>query len=153
MTFGVVLLSLLVQGLTMAPLLRRLKLSRAPSEVEGEYELRRGRLLVAQARVDAIAGLGRGGKLHVDIVRELTSASEHELESAQAALRDLHLGHEQLRAEERQAAERQLLIVQKSALLEAHHAGVVSGDAYASLMREIDEAIDAVDHPEEQDAP
>lgn len=150
LTFGVVLLSLLVQGLTMAPLLKWLKVSRVASALEGQYELRRGRVVMAQARLEAIGGLGKGGKLHVDLVRELTSASERELAAAEAAVRDLHLDNEQLRMEERQAAERQLLTVQKAALLDARHAGVVSEEAFAHLANEIDGEIDAVDHPDVQ---
>ncbi|MFO0611899.1 MAG: cation:proton antiporter [Polyangiaceae bacterium] len=153
LTFGVVLLSLLVQGLTMAPVLKALKVSRVVSAIEGQYELRRGRLVVAQARLDAIAGLAKGGKLHVDLVRELTATSEREVAAAEAAVRDLHLDNEELRAEERQAAERQLLIVQKSALLDAHQTGVVSEEAFASLRSEIDAAIDAVDHPDDHRPP
>ena len=107
-----------------------------------------GGLLEAHGLLDQVdlvqGGLGKGGKLHVDLVRELTSASERDLAAAEAAVRDLHLDNEQLRMEERQAAERQLLTVQKAALLDARHAGVVSEEAFAHLANEIDGAIDAI---------
>lgn len=145
MTFGVVLLSLLVQGLTMAPLLRALGLSRGRDELAGQYELRRGRVVALQARLGAIGELQRGGRIHVDLARELEERTSRELADAEAAVRGLRLDHEQLRAEERQVAERHLLLVSKSALVDAHHGGVVGEEALGLLTSDIDAALDEVE--------
>jgi len=66
MTFGVVILSILVQGLTMAPLLRRLGIVRAQS-TRAAYQRAQGELQVANAALEELERMVRTGLTSGDV--------------------------------------------------------------------------------------
>ncbi|MBL8955519.1 MAG: sodium:proton antiporter, partial [Myxococcaceae bacterium] len=70
MTFGVVILSILVQGLTMGPLLRRLGLV-GQSSADVGYERLRGAARAAAAALDELARMQREGVVHGAVAGEL----------------------------------------------------------------------------------
>ena len=75
MTFGVVVLSIIVQGLTMAPLLKRLGITGLKDIYQEQYELARG-------RVGAVHADAQDGSRHV------------ETRCGQPALHAAHLVHQ-----------------------------------------------------------
>lgn len=136
MTFGVVTLSILVQGLTMGPLLRRLGLVRGRSE-RALYDRARIEHRAALAASRALDDLERDGRVHGEALASLRARCQQQLQACDERLRALHLDHEELRAEEELAATRQLLLAQKGAVLEAQRSGAVGPDAAEDLLREL----------------
>jgi monovalent cation:H+ antiporter, CPA1 family len=144
MTFGVVVLSILGQGLTMAPLLRRLKLVAAGTD-RVRYEVVRGAQrssTLALAALDKVAQKGGHsevvlGELRADYTRRLAESDER--------LRALHLEHEALRNEERHGLARQLLLVEKDTVQRAHHDGVIGAEAAEELLRDVDARLVALE--------
>lgn len=134
-TFGVVVLSILVQGLTMGPLLRRLGVAEKVQRSDGEA---RARVLAAKAAQSALEAMvktgsvqpGRAEQLRAFIDRELDAAST-QLQSALEAEKDL--GHRELLD-----AERQLLLARKDAIARAVRSGALTEDDAHSLHEEID---------------
>jgi CPA1 family monovalent cation:H+ antiporter len=137
MTFGVVILSILGQGLTMTPLLRRLGIVRARA-ARTAYELARGRAQAATAALLALDGLRRTHFAPPDVLDELRREYEETVARAQTEMHAVHLEREALSSEERQRARRQLLLVERAQIVDAYHQGAVSQHVYERLIADVD---------------
>jgi CPA1 family monovalent cation:H+ antiporter len=137
MTFGVVILSILVHGLTMSPLLRWLGIIRGHQE-HAAYELTRGKLQAAHAALDEIDRMSRVHFTNPEVLASLRREYEQEVEHDNAAMDELHLDTRQLDAEEAQWARRHVLLVQKGVVTDAFHHGGLSQDVLEKLLADID---------------
>jgi len=137
MTFGVVVLSILGQGLTMTPLLQRLGVVSARA-ARTAYELARGRVQAANAALAALDDLGRTYFAPPDVLDELRHEYEEKVGRAQAEMREVHLEREALSSEERQRTRRQLLLVERAQTVDAYHQGALSQQVYERLIADVD---------------
>lgn len=144
MTFGVVLLSILVQGLTMAPLLSRLGLSSVRHD-RHEYERRRGALLAASAGLSTLERMQHGREVPPDVLDPLLAEYAERVSAADARVHELHLEHGVLLTEQTEALRRQLLNVEKDELLRARRLGAINDEAFESLAAEIDGRLHRLD--------
>lgn len=140
MTFGVVILSILVQGLTMGPLLRRLGVVGIKEE-RIAYEVKRGAIRTAKAAIRALAALEKESAVRPALVAELRGRYDARIAEAQQEIEALHLAAEELREDERQATERHVLHAEKGALIREHAAGHLSREAFELLHTELDARI------------
>jgi CPA1 family monovalent cation:H+ antiporter len=137
MTFGVVLLSILVHGLTMSPLLRWLGIVRGHQE-HAAYELARGKSQAAHAALEEIDRMSCIHLANPEVLASLRREYEQQVERDSAALGELHLDRRQLHAEEVQWARRHLLLVEKGVVTDAFHSGVLSQAVQEKLLADID---------------
>lgn len=145
-TFGVVLLSILVQGLSMAPLLRRLGVVRPQGE-RIAYDRTRGELRavqVAMRELEQMRHVGQTDSAGLDGLRDEYEARVERLREELNRLRsergDLHL-------EDLRSARRHLLMVEKAETLEGSHQGMLSREAYEELLADIDGRLLGLDDP------
>lgn len=136
MTFGVVVLSILMQGLSMGPLLRWLGLAGARTDRRDD-ERERGLVRAKTAALAALDKLRQDGAVHADAVVAVRDEYAGAIADAEQRIKDLPLGAEQLRKEQ-QAARRHMLVVEKDALLAAFRAGYLSPEVYEELLAEVD---------------
>ena len=139
MTFGVVVLSILLQGFTVAPLLRKLGLVRSSAD-HGPLELAKARLLSVQAgraRLDTLVAREPGGRGPIAELRDEYTQREQRLAEEIEALRKEHAASA---TERRSIALRQAIAAQKAALLKALHEGVIDQEAFEQESRELDAA-------------
>jgi len=148
MTFGVVILSILVQGLTIGPLLRRLGLV-GEREDRTLHDVRRGTVRAAKAALEALDRMQRESALPSDVANPLRARYEARITEAEQAIADLHLEEATLREEEQLATERHLLLAEKDALLRAHHQGLLGGEAFDRLHADVDARLFRLDVGEE----
>ena len=111
-TFGVVLLSILLQGLTIKPLLLRLAVVRR-HDARQKYDIKRGELRMTHAALDEIAQLERLNSAPPAVLRELSEEYQARSRDATAAVESLRLEQEDLRAEEALRARRRVLMAEK----------------------------------------
>lgn len=137
MTFGVVLLSILVHGLSMSPLLRWLGIVSGHQE-HAEYELTRGKLQAAQAALEEIDRMSRAHFTNPEVLVSLRREYEQKVERDNAALDEFRVERLQLHAEEVQWARRHLLLVEKGVVIDAFHHGVLSQTVQEKLLADID---------------
>ncbi len=137
MTFGVVILSILVHGLTMSPLLRWLGIVRGHQE-RAAYELTRGKLQAAHAALEEIDQMSHVYFTNPEVLASLRREYEQKIERDSAALDELHLERQQLHAEELQRARRHLQSVEKDAVIDAFHRGLLSQAVQEKLLADID---------------
>jgi CPA1 family monovalent cation:H+ antiporter len=137
MTFGVVLLSILVHGLTMSPLLRWLGIVRGHQEHDA-YELTRGKLQAARAALEEIGRMSRAHFTNAEALASLHREYEQKAERESAVLDEFHIERQQLHAEEVQWARRHLLLVEKGVVVDAFHQGGLSQTVQEKLLTDID---------------
>jgi CPA1 family monovalent cation:H+ antiporter len=140
MTFGAVVLSILVQGLTMAPLLRRLGLVRG-REDRARYEAELATQLALKASLAALASYRDRGGVHPEVADALRTDYSERLDASVARVSDLRLADETLRDEEERGLRRRLLLVERDTVSRAMREGVVGTEAAESLLRDIDARI------------
>jgi CPA1 family monovalent cation:H+ antiporter len=137
MTFGVVILSILLQGLSMKLLLRKLKLAGTGAD-RLAYERERGMMLAKTAALSALEQLLKDGAVHLEVVTQLRDEYARAIADAEQRIKDLHLQAEALRTEEQYAARRHLLIVEKDTLLASFRKGYLSQEAHEKLLADVD---------------
>jgi CPA1 family monovalent cation:H+ antiporter len=137
MTFGVVILSILVHGLTMSPLLRWLGVVRGHEE-RAAYELTRGKLQAAHAALEEIDQMSHAHFTDPEVLAGLRREYEQKVERGRTTLDELHIERQQFHAEELQLARRRLQLVEKSAVINAFHGGLLSQAAQEKLLADID---------------
>ena len=150
MTFGVVILSILVHGLTMTPLLRWLGIVGGHQE-RVAYELTHGKLNAAKAALAEIDQMSRGHFTSPNVLTNLRNKYEQKIERYNETLNELHLEKKQLQAEELQLTKRHLLFVEKNAMNDAFHHGVLSQTAQDKLLTDIDAQLLSLESSEDTD--
>jgi CPA1 family monovalent cation:H+ antiporter len=144
MTCGVVVISLLGQGLTMSPLLRRFGMASVAPD-RHPYERERGRLLAARAALHEIDVLRQEHGTHRDVLDSLRNAYRTRVDRAQTTMGALHESQAAFRHEEELAARRHLLVVEKNALHEAFRQGAIGEEVFAELSGNLDRDLTALD--------
>jgi CPA1 family monovalent cation:H+ antiporter len=137
MTFGVVLFSLVVQGLTMRPLLGLLGMAGPPLE-RTEYEYKRGKLLATRGALDALQRMEQEGLVSASAYGELLQRYQSLSQNLTEEIADLHAGSGSLAQEELKVTDRKCLLVARSTLQDLLRQGAISDDVFRRLVSEID---------------
>ena len=137
MTFGVVILSIVIQGLSMGRLLKWLKLAGKQVERQ-EYERDRVVLQAKTAALNTLEEQVKNGVVPTEVANELREEYAAAAAEFEQRIKNLHLQAAELHAEERRAARRHLLIVEKDAVLSAYHQGHLSQEALDELLSDVD---------------
>lgn len=153
LTFGVVILSILLQGLTMGPLLKWLKVAGVVSEVEQKYQAEHGRLLSVSAGLEEIGQMRKEGAFPAAVLDSIEASYKERIQNAESALRALHLDATELREQQDRIAKRRLLAAERAAITHAAHTGNISGDVATNLLTSIDTEIDLLEQEAKGEAP
>ena len=137
MTFGLIMFNLLVQGLTIEPLMRLLNLGQKTSPVMRQYEFYRGQKLIAQAvrrRLDELSNRNLMTEEMAGLLRDEYAAREN---IATEELHNLQANNHEMKEEQLQLARQKLLHVEKSTATDLYNQGVISEDVMRVLQAEI----------------
>ncbi len=134
--FGCALVTLTVQGLSLARVTRALGGRQAAGAARMEEE--QGRLLAARAGQAEIDRLQRLGLLHFGLFQRLRAAYQGMIARSERALRDLLVAHSAEEEKQARNVRRRLLAVEKSAIQDAVASGILSDEAAAELTVRID---------------
>ncbi len=151
MTFGVVVASILVQGLTMPVVLRRLGIVNV-EEGRLSYELARGRLQVSTAVSNEIARMRESESAPPELLERLAETYSTRRRLARERLSELHREGHHLREKTAADTVEHLLLVEKSQLLERVRTGLLSRDAFDNLAKEVDERLVRLRYGQFEDA-
>jgi CPA1 family monovalent cation:H+ antiporter len=149
-TFGIVFLSLVLQGLSIRQLVRRLGLARK-SEAAERFERLVGHIVANRAALTALEGLRGSHVLTSRLHTRLARAYEEETEELEERLDEMHREEQELEAVRIAEARRLVYHAEKRALLDAYHGGIISADTLDSLIGELDARREQFDA--EQEAP
>lgn len=145
LVFGSVLFSLVVQGLALPWLIRRLNLSRV-SEVIQEAEQLQIQLIAAKAAQEELANLLKLGVIPKAVYEELWASYQTRVAKSERVLRDLHNQADQSRnLGGLHRVRRRLLLAEKVAVNTALRKGIVSEDLVQDYTKDINEKLLALE--------
>ncbi len=137
LVFGVVLLSIFIQGLSMMPLMRALGLVSSLSRLKS-YELTKTKVSLLEDTLDEIERLRKRRMLHASSAKTLKDELKEELKLLNSELDQLEPDKKALLEEEVLRTKRRILMEQKKNLLEIYQNGMISFDVYEELKGQID---------------
>ncbi|MFC1707621.1 Na+/H+ antiporter [Planctomycetota bacterium] len=135
--FGVVVLSLLIQGLTIGKLLAKLGFGKLPLCVR-EYELLRGRTISLKAGAESLAELRQRGEVSERVYESIHGELDKELQTLQDSTTSLLNQHTELNDTEFRKVADSLLLTQRAALEDAFRQGLLSEEAMEKLVQDVD---------------
>lgn len=146
MTFGVVLFSVLVQGLSMDWLVRRLKLV-VLTEERAEYERRHARALAARAGQERLQRLHRDGLISSPTWDAIRPVAEERVRALTIAVQDVLRDAPGLGRGELAMAQRESLRAQRAMIGRLRRDGLIAESVHDELVSEIDLGIQAGELP------
>lgn len=149
MTFAVVLFTLLIQGTTMTPLIRRLGLA-GTSENERRQQEHQARLYARRAGQAEIAKLGHSGVLFSEMASALSATYDAEVTETSQDLAGHFRAHPELELSMLLQARRDALTAEQSALLELSRSGLVEIEVAEHVASEITNRRSVLDLIEER---
>jgi len=147
LTFGVVLVSLLLQGLTTKPLLKRLGLV-AVKNWEVEHSRLASQIIAVQEAVKELDLLESRKALSHESYQRLKEQHQQRLELMEGRIEELGKQDDRLIRIQEKRAFQQALMTEKSSLREAYRNGLIDVEDWQQLSLEINDKLDAL----EQDA-
>jgi Na+:H+ antiporter len=148
MTFGVVLFTLLVQGTTIAPLLRRLGLTATSDQKYSQYR-HQAQLYALRAGQNELDRLQQEGILTKQAHQAMSGIYDQDLSRLNSELLDLLYDYPELEQAMILQARRDLLQAERTALSDAVRRGLIPEDVYHELILETDNRLAAVERIEE----
>ena len=137
LVFGVVLLSIFIQGLTMKRALKILGLA-SPATALKEYERIRTEISLLHNTLDTLERLHSRRFLSKETLESLKEEYQSRIDELTKALDELQPDRQILTAEETLRIKRRMIMEEKSALLEMYQSGTISYDVYETLKNELD---------------
>ncbi|MBD1869522.1 sodium:proton antiporter [Cyanobacteria bacterium FACHB-471] len=144
LVFGAVLFSLVIQGLVIPWIIKRLNISHA-SEIMQEMGKLQIQLIAAKAAQDELNSLLKSGVLPKAVYEELWASYQARVAQSERVLRDFHNQH---RAGELQsdrsgldAVRRRLLLAEKGAVSDALRKRIVPEDLVQPYVKDLDEKL------------
>ncbi len=143
MVFGVVLFSLIIQALTIEPLIKRLKIITInPHEIE--YEKIMAKKISNQRARETVKELYARKEIPHELYHELKDLYEKEADELKVLASKKLEKEEDLREKQLNIAKRKILIAQKSSILESLRRGLVSEEVASELVQDLDSEIDSL---------
>jgi CPA1 family monovalent cation:H+ antiporter len=140
LAFGYVLFSVVVQGLTIKPLLNRLGLTRG-SEKEREFEESLSQMAAAQASVAALERMHQEHLLSGPIADHLRRRFEDRIQQHQLDINRLVAESPGLAEKNLRLLQREMASAQKRSLLVLLRRGIISEEVHSQFIARIDEAL------------
>lgn len=138
--FGCAIVSLTVQGLSLAPVARALGLGRVP-EAEQRWQEQQAHLLAARAGQAELDRLQHLGLVPLGVFQRLRAAYQRTIAHSEKRLRDLVTVHTGEEERQTHAVRRQLLAVEKEAIRRAANSGMLGEEVAAGVTLDVDRAI------------
>jgi CPA1 family monovalent cation:H+ antiporter len=140
MAFGVVLFTLLIQGVSMDWVVKKLKIVQR-SAYQEEYERRHARFVAGRAAFDYLRRMNQQGLISEHTWQRLAPIMERQNDTLVEAVKQVITSNPTVEAEELDTAHREALRAQRSALTGLLRDGVISEETYSQLVGEVDSAL------------
>ena len=138
LTFGVVLISLLLQGLTIKPLLRYLGLAGRVSDRD-LYEEKSAALRATQAAIVELDGMYSKKAITSLVYDGVRSGYTQRVQQLEEDIGQIHVEKAELVEGEQLALRRHLLIIEKDSIRHTYHRGLISQHVFQTLEEDLDE--------------
>jgi CPA1 family monovalent cation:H+ antiporter len=149
LTFGIVLFTLLVPGLTIEPLAKLLKLSMLNKRL-GSYQSLQGQLVAENQALQSLVNLFSKGLISKKVFDQLEAEIRIHQDSFIKSIDDLHLTNNALESLQLSRARRQLLEARKDAIIQLARTESMDRDVVEQLLFEIDGQLEQLTTAEEE---
>jgi CPA1 family monovalent cation:H+ antiporter len=146
LTFGVVILSIFAQGLSMAPLLRWLGVVHKLGDRRA-YDLRRGQMVAVQAALDSLDEAARTHAVAPATVAVVRQEYQDLLHSAESEMGRIYQDQAGLRDEVLAGFRRYLAAVERNAIGQAARRGLIANEAARELTAAVDVRLASLGEP------
>ncbi len=140
MTFGVVLFTLLVQGPTMRPIIKRLGFS-TRTEVQEAYERHQARAVASQHSYERLKELRAEGLISEHTWSILEQPILRQIELRKEVVHEIMHADRSVEVAELDKAFQELLRTQRSTYNNLHSTGTINEDTFTRLVNEVDAAM------------
>lgn len=140
MAFGVVIFTLLVQGTSMGPIVRKLNLSKRSLEGES-YQRKKAQTLSTRRGKLRLETLYREGIISDHTRKSIEPILENHIEELASAIREILLTEPNVATEELDAAWREVLRAQRTALNELFADGAITEEYFWEMVSSVDTAL------------
>lgn len=137
LVFGVVLLSIFVQGLTMTPLMRFVGVA-SPAPAIRAYEMVQARIVLIQDTLEILEKLFEKRLITPRSARALKEEFKTQLKVLSEQIEDVELDRDAMIHEEIVRTKRRLIMEQKTELLEMYRNATIGAEAFTALKNELD---------------
>ncbi|MBZ0293329.1 MAG: Na+/H+ antiporter [Anaerolineae bacterium] len=137
LTFGVVLFTLFVQGTTLGPILRRLRII-APDEGRNAYELNHARLVILQESIEHVNTQYRQGLVSQHTREQLTESLGRQTKALSDQISQMFEQYPELAQVEMSESYEEVLRHQRRTLLRLRREGTISEETFEELAIEVD---------------
>ena len=141
MAFGVVLFTLLVQGLSMEGLVKRLGLV-TQSEQQSDYQIRRARALAARSGHEHMQRMFTEGLISLHTWERVQPILKDRSEALAKAVQELLQSSPSLEADEVLSARKEELRAQRDMIAKLRRDGVITDSTFEHLAAEVDAAME-----------
>jgi Na+:H+ antiporter len=148
MTFGAVAFTLIVQGLTIKPLLRALGISTSKEDPYERARVRQIALAAAQGELDSMFG---SHLVSLPVYERYRHEIEAQLEKAETEIAEIYSEDETRASEEIHLAKVRLLAAEKSSIEQAVHDGLISALSAKGMIDAADRELDRLTNPDEHE--
>ncbi len=136
LTFSVILATLVVQGLSLPPLIRLLKL---PGDTSEEHEEAKARLKAARAAMARLDELSSEEWIYPDIIEDLRSHFSDQDRRFTARFHNTEDGDDQeRRAESYQRLKIELIGAERRTIIDLRNRGIINDDVMRRIQRDLD---------------
>jgi len=140
MAFGVVLFTLLVQGLSMKPLINKMKIIQR-NDAQEEYKRRHARSIMAKVSYERLEELHKSGLISAHIWELMSKPIKQHADALSESEAEALHADPTVEDEVIATAMREMLASQKSSLNMLLRDGIISEETYSDLVIEVDTAI------------
>ncbi|HIC22320.1 MAG TPA: hypothetical protein EYO84_02760, partial [Planctomycetes bacterium] len=137
---GVVMLSMLIQGTTLKPLLIRLKIVR-PREARRRWERHQARAIAVETAIEELGDAAASTEVDPARIESLRNRLLHTRDSIHDNLRQVLEDHPEFAAEQIRDVVIRLLHRQRIAVEDAYREGILSDEALRDVQGEIDQLL------------
>lgn len=148
MTFGVVAFSIIIQGLTVKPLMRGLGISMGQ---ENEYDQVRTQRMALTAGLKDLEQLHEEHLISGPVFEELSGEAKSRIREIRKQVENLHTHHPELVAKEMQDARKQMILSEKSSIKKALGEGWISLHTAEEMLTRADKALEDSEDSEATD--
>ena len=141
MTFGVVAFSIVVQGLTIQPLMRRLGIRMGQ---EDEYDRAKVRHMALSSALEELEGLHGRHVISTLVYKRLRAEWEQQIAEARQRIEAMHLTDRTRADEEIKVAKAELLTAEKTAVQRAVTEGLISQHTAEEMLAHADDELDEI---------
>ena len=150
MTFGVVMISIMVHGMTISPLLRWLGIVKGREQREA-YEFARGKLQAAGAALEELGDMSHVYFSREEVRARLANEYKRRIEEEQDRIGALKLDRAAIADQESQWARRHLLLTEKNHVIDSFRQGILNQEICDRLLGDIDARLLRLESGEEEE--